>query len=305
MRYVEVSGARMSVIGLGCWQFGSREWGYGDDYARTEAAAIVKQALDDGITLIDTAEFYGLGRSEAILGRAIADRRSQVFLATKILPLFPIASIVAQRAHASARRLGVLTIDLYQLHFPNPLVPLSRSMAGMRQLQRLGLVEHVGVSNYSLKGWQTAERALGSPVLSNQVQFSLVRRNPLRDLVPYAQHQGRVIIAYSPLAQGMLSGRYDATHRPGGTVRRRNGIFSPANLDRASGLITALREIGKVHGATPSQIALAWLIRIPNVVAIPGASRASQVVENAAAADIALSGEEAERLLAEAERFSP
>jgi len=296
-------GARISVIGLGCWQFGG-EWGYGADYGRTEAAAIVNRALDRGITLMDTAEVYGMGRSETILGRAIADRHAEVFLATKILPIFPIASVVVQRARASLRRLGLSKLDLYQLHFPNPVVPLSRSMAGMRRLQRLGLLGHVGVSNYSLPRWEAAERALGSPVLSNQVQFSLIRRGPLEALVPYAQRQGRVVIAYSPLAQGFLSGRYDATHRPGGSVRGRNSLFSPANLDRAAGLLAALREIGRAHAATPSQIALAWLIRMPNVVVIPGASRVSQVDENSAAADIDLSDEEAVRLRTEAERFS-
>jgi len=304
VRYVAVAGARVSVIGLGCWQFGSGEWGYGKEYADREAGAIVNRALDLGINLIDTAEIYGLGRSESIVGRAIATRRDEVFLATKILPVFPIASVVRRRAEGSARRLGVSKLDLYQLHFPNPVIPISRAMAGMRSLQRTGLVGHVGVSNYSLKGWHAAEKALGSPVLSNQVQFSLVRRKPLDALVPYAQQAGRLVIAYSPLAQGFLSGRYDATHPPTGTVRRRNSLFNPANLDRGARLIEALREIGKAHGATPSQVALAWLIRIPNVVAIPGASRVSQVEENAAAADLALSDDEDARLRGLAEGFS-
>ena len=303
MRYVEVGGARVSVIGLGCWQFG-REWGYGPEYLQKEAWAIVNRALDKGINLVDTAEIYGLGRSESIVGRAIAGRRQEVFLATKILPVLPIASVVRRRAMGSARRLGVSKLDLYQLHFPNRLVPLSRQLAGMRKLQQLGLVDHVGVSNYSLKRWQAAEKSLGSPVLSNQVQFSLVRRKPLNDLVPYAQQAGRLVIAYSPLAQGFLSGRYDATHRPAGAARRRNSLFTPANLDRGAGLIEALREIGKAHGATPSQVALAWLIRTPNVVAIPGASRVSQVDENAAAADIVLSDDEEARLRSQAEPFS-
>lgn len=304
MRYVELPGVRVSAIGLGCWQFGSGEWGYGKEYADREAGAIVNRALDLGINLVDTAEIYGLGRSESIVGRAIAGRRDEVFLATKILPVFPIASVVRRRAAGSARRLGVSKLDLYQLHFPNPVVPISRAMAGMRSLQRSGLIGHVGVSNYSLKGWYAAEKALGSPVLSNQVQFSLVQRKPLDALVPYAQQAGRLVIAYSPLAQGFLSGRYDATHRPTGTVRRRNSLFNPANLDRGAGLIEALREIGKAHGATPSQVALAWLIRIPNVVAIPGASRVSQVEENAAAADLALSDEEDARLRGLAGTFS-
>ena len=305
MRYLEVGGARISKVGLGCWQFGSGEWGYGEEYARTEAVAIVHKALDLGINLVDTAEIYGMGRSEVIVGRAIAERRSEVFLATKILPVFPIASDVVRRARASAQRLGVTSLDLYQMHFPNPVVPLLRSMAGMRTLQQTGLVKHVGVSNYSLPRWQAAERALGRPVLSNQVKFNLVHRAPFRNLVPYAAQKDRLVIAYSPLAQGLLSGRYDPGHRPTGTVRRRSRLYSSGSLQRAGGLVKALREVATAHGATPAQVALAWVIRTPHVVAIPGASRVAQVEENAAASDLELSAEEEARLRLEAEQFSP
>src|SRR3954470_14151463 len=123
MRFVEVGGVRVSVIGLGTWQFGSREWGYGDEYAEREAGDITRRALDLGINLIDTAEIYAFGRSERIVGRAVAGRREDAFLATKVFPVMPVAPVVVQRGHASARRLGVDTIDLYQVHWPNPLVP--------------------------------------------------------------------------------------------------------------------------------------------------------------------------------------
>jgi aryl-alcohol dehydrogenase-like predicted oxidoreductase len=304
MRYVEVGGVRLSAIGLGTWQFGSREWGYGDSYAEGEALEITRRAIDLGINLIDTAEIYAFGRSERIVGRAIAGRRDEVFVATKLFPIVPISSVVPWRAVGSADRLGVDTIDLYQVHWPNPVVPISSTMAGMARLQRTGMVRHVGVSNFSLAKWQAAERALGGPVFSNQVQYSLVCRGPEQDLVPFAQRNDRLVIAYSPLAQGFLTAKYEGSRAPGG-VRAGNALFLPENMARGAEVLDALRDVAKIHGATPAQIALAWLIHRPNVVAIPGASSVAQLESNAAAADIELSAEEDQLLTSAAERFVP
>jgi len=293
VKYVEAGGARVSAIGLGTWQFGSMEWGYGSRYASEDAKAIVHRALELGVNLIDTAEIYGQGRSERIVGEAIRDRRERVFLATKIFPIgLPLQ--VQSRARASARRLGVDYIDLYQQHWPSPLFPPGATMPRMKRLVESGLVGHVGVSNFSLKQWQGAERALGGPVLSNQVLFSLVHSDPDRDLVPWAQREGRIVIAYSPLGQGLLSGKYQDT--PPRNFRRFRTNFRAAGRARVGPLVDALREIAKKHGATPSQVALAWLIRKPNVVAIPGASSVKQVEENVAAAEVDLADDEADRL---------
>lgn len=305
MRYLEVSGARLSVIGVGAWQFGSREWGYGESYAEEEAGRIVGRALDLGINLLDTAEIYGFGRSERIVGRAIAGRRAEAFVATKVFPVLPVGPVIEQRGRASARRLGIDAIDLYQIHQPNPLVPVALQMDGMRRLVKAGVVRHVGVSNFSLSKWQAAESAFGDPVLSNQVRFSLVDRRPLGDLVPWAAAHDRVVIAYSPLGQGLLSARYDASNAPAGGVRAMNPLFLPENLQRAAPLLAALRDIGGAHDATPAQVALAWVIRRPNVVAIPGASSVSQLEHNAAAADLELTDDEDQQLSAAAEAFHP
>ncbi|HXP54302.1 MAG TPA: aldo/keto reductase [Streptosporangiaceae bacterium] len=306
MRYLDLDTApKISKIGLGAWQFGTREWGYGDQYAEREAEAIVHRAVDLGVTLFDTAEAYGFGRSERILGRALGDRRASVFLATKIFPLLPVAPVVEQRAVASANRLGTRLLDLYQVHMPNPLVRDGTTMRGMKALQTVGLVGEVGVSNYSLDRWKAAEQALGSRVLSNQVEFSLARRDPEDDLLPYAEAQQRVIIAYSPLAQGLLGGRYDRDHPPAGRVRAGNPLFLPENLDRAAPLLAVLREVASAHDASPAQIALAWVIRHRPVAAIPGASSVAQLESNVAAADIDLSADEAAALSAAARRFQP
>jgi aryl-alcohol dehydrogenase-like predicted oxidoreductase len=299
------NGKKISKIGLGTWQFGSREWGYGQTYADSEATAIVQRALELGVTLFDTAEIYGFGRSERILGRALGDDLESIFLASKILPVMPVAPVVEQRAVASAERLGARRLDLYQVHQPNPAVRDGTIMRGMRALQRVGLVDEVGVSNYSLKRWQAAESALGSKVFSNQVRYSLVNRGPERDLIPYAADQGRVVIAYSPLAQGMLSGRYHSGNLPQNRVRAANPLFLPENLERAVGLIATLQAVADAHSASPAQVALAWAIHHPAVVAIPGASTVAQLESNVAAADIDLTADEYETLKTASDRFNP
>ena len=296
---------RISRIGLGAWQFGSAEWGYGRDYAGQEAHAIVRRALELGVTLFDTAEIYGFGRSERILGAAIGEDRDSVFLATKLFPLLPVAPVVEQRAVASANRLGTRRLDLYQVHQPNPVVRDGTIMRGMRALQQVGLVSEVGVSNYSLDRWRAAEHALGSRVLSNQVRYNLVDRSPEQYLLPFAESTGHIVIAYSPLAQGLLSGKYDRDHRPANRVRASSPLFLPENLDRAGDLIATLREVADAHAATPAQIALAWVIHHPAVVAIPGASNVGQLESNVAAADIDLTEEEYQALHAAAVRFRP
>jgi aryl-alcohol dehydrogenase-like predicted oxidoreductase len=309
MKYLDgVDSAKpISRIGLGTWQFGSREWGYGDQYNSRDADQIVARAAQVGITLFDTAEMYGFGRSESILGAALAhhDLIDTAYVATKHFPLLPIAPLVRRTARASADRLGVSTIDLYQVHQPNPVVRDGTTMSGMRDLQDAGLVADVGVSNYSVERWRDAEHALGRPVLSNQVQFSLVHMGPLDDLVPYAADEGRVVMAWSPLGQGLLSARYDATNRPTGGVRQMNALFLDENLRRAAGLLDLLRDVAATHDVTPAQIALAWLLHQPNVVAIPGASSVAQVEANAAAADIELTDDEVVELTAQGRAFHP
>ena len=306
MRYLSIdTSKKISKIGLGTWQFGSREWGYGDRYADQVAQAIVRRALELGVTLFDTAEIYGFGRSERILGQALGEDRERIFLATKILPVLPVAPVVEQRAVASANRLGARSLDLYQVHQANPLVRDGTIMRGMRALQHVGLVGEVGVSNYSLQRWRAAEDALGSRVLSNQIPYSLVARSPERDILPYAQAGGRVVLAYSPLAQGVLSGRYDQDNRPANRVRAGNPLFLPDNLARAAELIAALRGVAEEHSATPAQIALAWVIRHPAVAAIPGASSVEQLEHNAAAADIDLTDGQYQALAAAAAGFQP
>lgn len=304
MKHVEVSGQKISSIGLGTWQFGSLEWGYGSEYVEKTAVQLVHRALELGVNLIDTAEFYGFGKSESVVGNAISGLRDQVFVATKLFPILPLRSLVKSRAKASAGRLKVDSLDLYQLHWPNPIVPISETARGLKDLLDEGLVSNVGVSNFSLKQWRSAEIALGRRFISNQVHFSLLTRGPEVDLLPFAQANNRLIIAYSPLEQGVLSGKYSSNNRPKG-MRSTRKFFYPANLDRLRPLIDKLAQIAKSHDAMSSQIALAWLVSKPNVAAIPGASSVAQLESNVAAADIELSRDDIETLDELSSQFQP
>ena len=259
MKYLEIdTTTRISKIGLGTWQFGAREWGYGEDYAGSVARDIVRRAVDLGVTLFDTAEVYGLGRSERILGEALGERRWSVFLATKLFPVLPLAPVVEQRAVASASRLGTRLLDLYQVHWPNPVISDRTIMRGMSALQRVGLVGEVGVSNYPLARWQAAEEALGGRVLTNQVRYSLGDRAREKDLLPYAAEAGLIVIAYSPLAQGLLSGRYAPIIRP---VKpgpgRESAVLAREPRARRRADQRAAPDRARSR-ATPAQVALAW-----------------------------------------------
>ena len=305
MKFLEVAGlGPVSRVGLGTWQFGSREWGYGEDYASGAAREIVARARELGVTLFDTAEIYGFGNSERILGEALGSERGSVVVASKVFPVAPFPPVVRWRARGSARRLQLDRIPLYQVHQPNPLVSDSVIMPGLRGLLDEGRIGAVGVSNYSLDRWRRADAALGRPVVSNQVQFSLAQPGPLTDLMPFAARENRMVMAYSPLAQGLLGGRYGPDHRPGG-VRAGNPLFGTENLRRIGPLLDLLRDLAARHDAEPAQVALAWLLSLPQVVVIPGASSVSQLEFNVAAADLELGDEACAELTAAAQAFHP
>ena len=240
-----------------------------------------------------------------MLGEALGDARSEVFIATKLFPVLPLPAVARSRARRSARPLGVARIDLYQVHWPNPVVRDPVIMRGLRDLQDDGLIDLVGVSNYGAARWRAAETALGRPVFSNQVQYNLARIQPEAAVIPHAAKYQRVVIAFSPLAQGLFSGKYSASNPPPGQVRSMNALFLPENLTRLEPVLEVVRQVAEAHDATMSQIALAYVLQQPSVVAIPGASSVAQVESNAAAADIELRGDEYQALAAAAQRYTP
>ena len=166
-------------------------------------------------------------------------------------------------------------------------------------------IVHAGVSNYSLARWKAADAAFGNPVLSNQIRYNLLDRRPEAETLPWAQSNDRIVIAYSPVAQGLLSGRYDAVNQPPGSMRKDSAAFSAEHLERVAPIVEVLREVAAAHSSTPAQIALAWLLKRPNVVVIPGASSVAQVEANAAAADLELKDDEDQALTSASDKYRP
>ena len=304
MRYIEIEGMRLSRIGLGTWQFGTREWGYGERYATIVAPELLTRAVDLGITMIDTAEAYGPARSERIIGETLSrlspEVRATLTVATKFTPIAPVEPIVAWQVGGSRRRLGGAPLDMLYVHWKNPFVSAKRVMQAVRPLVEDGSVRHAAVSNFSLDQWREAETALRAPVVANQVQFSLGSPGPAADLVPYAASAGRVVVAYSPLLQGLLAGRTDLT---GVGLGRPQAVMANRKAGMEA-LRAVLAQVAMAHGATPAQVSLAWVISHPNTIAIPGARTLEQLEQNAAAADLELGEEELARLTAASRLFA-
>jgi aryl-alcohol dehydrogenase-like predicted oxidoreductase len=291
------SGIKVSAIGLGTWQWGAREWGWGRQYGRTEVLAAFQKALESGINFIDTAEIYGRGKSERLIGEAIRGHREEVVIATKVWPWNLTSRRLVHAADRSARRLGVDVIDLYQIHWPNPIFPIHNTMRNMKRLVQLGKVRSIGVSNFNLTRTKVSQEALSPLELaSNQVEYNLVDRGIESELLPYAQSSNVTIIAYSPLAGSLLTGTYTAQHNPTSLVQAANPRFSSRNLDRMSPLQQTLSSIASAHGKTRAQVALNWLISKPNVVAIPGAKKPEHVADSAGATGWRLTESEAKQL---------
>ena len=290
MKYTRIGSFKSSVIGLGTWQFGTNHWGWGTEFGPKEILGILETARETGINIIDTAELYGSGESERQIGYNITSDDTYFKVASKVSPWHLSGSGVYASGMKSLQRLQRAFIDLYQIHTPNPLIPISRTMAGMKRLLEEKRVVEIGVSNFSSKRWREATDALGYKVVSNQVDYSLLRPSVYEALKPMLT-DGCVMIAYSPLAMGLLSGKYNDENKPLGG-RARHHEFSNRNYKNVLRVIEVAERIAKTHSASLSQIALAWIIGHPNVIAIPGAKSPTQVRENASAADIELSKSE-------------
>jgi aryl-alcohol dehydrogenase-like predicted oxidoreductase len=311
LRRLGASGLEVSPVGLGCWQF-SKGRGLAGKYWPTlddgEIQNITAAALKGGINWFDTAEGYGNGESEKALAaglRGLGKRPGEVVVATKWRPLLRWSGNISSSIGDRIECLSPFPIDLYQIHNPFSFSSIQSQMRAMARLVRDGKIRTVGVSNFSRKQMEKARRELerfGLPLVSNQVRYSLLdRRIETNGVLRAAGDQGVTIIAYSPLAQGILSGKF---HDDPALVRGRPGVrkympaFSRRGLERSRPVVEALRRIAPKYGATPARAALNWLIAFhgPTVVAIPGASRAGQAEDIAAAMDFRMSDEDAAEL---------
>ncbi|WP_174183308.1 aldo/keto reductase [Nocardia barduliensis] len=287
----------VSAQGLGCMGM-SHAYGAADD---EQSIATLHHALDSGVTLLDTADFYGAGHNEELIGRAVAGRRDEVVLATKFgfanrlgepTRIRGDAAYVRQACEASLRRLGVDHIDLYYLHRVDPQVPIEETVAAMAELVRAGKVRHLGLSEASA---QTIQRAHAvHPIAALQSEWSLWTRDLETEIAPVCRALGIGLVPFSPLGRGFLTGRYNSVEGLAETdVRRSQPRFAEGNLERNLAIVAKLNELAEAKGITAGQLALAWVQhRGEDVVPIPGTRRQRNLEENLAALTVELSPED-------------
>jgi aryl-alcohol dehydrogenase-like predicted oxidoreductase len=290
-------------LGIGVWSWGdSGMWGYGTTHTREDIAQAYNICLDLGLNFFDTAEIYGSGQSERILGECVRQDGRPVIIASKFAPL-PYrfsARALLEALDASLDRLEMQSIDLYQVHFPYTLLKINDLMDAMAKAVHAGKIRAVGVSNYNVAQMRQAHARLARydlPLASNQVHYNLLHRNPEKNGVLDACRELDVaLIAYSPLEQGLLTGKYRVTDgqtpKPVG-MRRYMPAFNKRRRSRMEPLLQVLETISKAHGKTIGQVALNWLLsKDEHIIPIPGAKNRRQAEENAGAVGWHLSKEE-------------
>jgi aryl-alcohol dehydrogenase-like predicted oxidoreductase len=293
-RNLGVNGPKLTVIGFGAWAIGgSWEFGWGavDD---KESIKAIHRGLDLGINWIDTAAVYGLGHSEEIVAQALRGTRGEVFVATKCGMVWNEKGEVTKNlkpksirkeVEDSLRRLQTEHIDLYQIHWPDPNTPAEDSWMTMAELLREGKVRNIGVCNYSVAELERC-RAV-APVQSLQPPYNMVKRDVEEELLPYCQQHGIGVVAYSPMASGLLTGRFNYDNLASDDWRRKNPSYAEDNRAKVSSLLTRLKPIADRYNISFGELAVAWVLKNPAVTsAIVGARKQWQVEETVGAADI-------------------
>lgn len=302
---VRIGNAELPALGLGTWQWGDRwVWGFGRGYGEADLREAFGAAVRSGLRLVDTAEVYGGGYAEHLLGRLLRETQAPVLVATKFMP-FPWRLTRASLLRAlrrSLQRLGVPRVFLYQVHWPFPPRPVEFWADALADAVEEGLAEHVGVSNFTADQVRRSADRLsrrGVRLASVQVSYSLTDRRPERHgLLEACREMQAVLLAYSPLGMGLLTGKYGPGRLPSGLRRPR---FAQ-QLRRWAPLLRALEEVARARGRTPAQVALNWLV-LRGAVPLVGAKNARQVEENAGALGWSLTAEEAAYLESVAESW--
>jgi aryl-alcohol dehydrogenase-like predicted oxidoreductase len=289
-RMLGTSGIKISSIIMGTWQAGKEMWVGIDD---TESTTAIKTAYDAGITTFDTAEVYGNGHSEKIVGNALLDVRDNVVIATKVFSNHLKYQQVIDACHQSLKNLNTDYIDLYQIHWPPGSfgakhVPLEETMGALTDLKAQDKIRAIGVSNFSRS--QMEKAAKYGKIDSLQPPYSLFWRKVETDALPYCLENNITLLAYSSMAQGLLTGKFGPDHKfAQGDHRFRNKLFQPENYERVQEALEKLRPIAKANNITLGQLALAWIISQPGICAIAGSRNAEQAAQNAAAGNVRLS----------------
>jgi len=280
MEYITLgkSDLKVSVIGLGAWQAGAKGWGKIVD---SEVKEAILTSVEMGLNFIDTAEVYGDGHSEEVIGQVIKDFRDDIVIATKVSGNHLKPEYIERALDGSLKRLKTNYVDLYQIHWPDIYTSLRDTMKTLERLAANGKIRYIGLSNFSVCQIEEARSYLSTmDIVSNQVRYNIIQREIEDEMLPYMKKENISVIAYSPLAQGLLTFKYDhATFEPT-DVRRNNKLFSESNIRVISSFLSVLREISMETGHSVVQIALNWLISKGNVVPIPGAKNRDQATIN-------------------------
>ena len=308
LRTLGNSDLALTPIGFGAWAIGGGDWQFSwgpqDD---NDSIAAIHRALDLGINWIDTAAIYGLGHSEEVVARALRGVSSKPYVFTKCSLRWRddksiynslAAASVAEELEGSLRRLQVDTIDLYQVHWPNPEAEIEEGWEALARLREQGKIRWIGVSNFNVEQMKRAQQI--SPITSLQPPYSMLRRGIEDEILPYAKANNIGVVNYSPMLSGMLTGKMSPERiaaMPGDDWRRRNPEFSQPRLSRNLRLVELLSAIGNARNVVPGVVAVAWTLHHPAVTAaIVGARNARQVEETSAALSFRLSDEEYTRI---------
>ncbi|MGC2514983.1 MAG: aldo/keto reductase [Terriglobales bacterium] len=303
-RHLGNSDLTITPIGIGAWAMGGGDWAFSwgrqqDD----DSIAAIHAALDAGVNWIDTAAVYGLGHSEEVVGKAIAGRAQRPYVFTKCSLVWNDrreighslkAASVRRELEASLRRLRVDAIDLYQIHWPDPEPDIEEGWQTLAQIQKEGKVRYIGVSNFNVAQMKRVARI--APIASLQPNYNIVTRDIEKDVLPFCREQHIGVIVYSPMKSGLLTGkmtRERIASLPSDDFRPRTPSFQEPLLSRNLGVVEVLRGIGKRHGRTPGEIAIAWTLRDPVVTgAIVGMRSAEQAKQIVRSAEFRLSSDE-------------
>ncbi|GMV91024.1 MAG: putative aldo/keto reductase [Candidatus Hydrogenedentota bacterium] len=312
-RVLGKSDLKVPVVSFGAWAIGGWMWGGTDDAAAVRA---IHRAIDEGMTLIDTAPTYGMGHSERVVGEAIRGRRDEVLIATKcgirwdlegehdgmktvtnegkevtlVRNLTPES--IVHEVDQSLQRLGIEQIDLYQCHWPDPKTPVSETMDALLEIQKQGKVRAIGVSNFTVEMMRDCLKK--GYIASDQPKYNPLEREIEKDVLPFCVEQQIGVLAYSPIAQGLMTGKVtrDRTFDEG-DARADKPWFSVENRKRVLAMLEKIKPIAEAHDATLAQVATRWVIDQPGITtAIVGARNEEQVTENAKAGSIKLSADE-------------
>ena len=308
LRTLGNSDLQLTPIGFGAWAIGGGDWQFAwgpqDD---SDSVAAIHQALDLGINWIDTAAIYGLGHSEEVVAKALKSTSQKPYVFTKCSMRWQgdrsiyrslKAGSLAEEIEASLRRLGVETIDLYQIHWPDPDPEIEEGWETLARFREQGKIRWIGVSNFSVEQMKRAQKI--APITSLQPPYSMLRRAIEAEILPFAQANGIGVINYSPMVSGLLTGKMTAERvasLPADDWRRKAVEFNEPRLSRNLRLVELLREIGSGHGVTPGVVAVAWTLHHPAITAaIVGGRSAKQVEETAAALSFRLTEDEYARI---------